>query len=77
LFRVLLAEIIAERVCSKALSLEAEERPWNFNWRDVDPHLIADEVLASMQKRLRDFVATAHSVMLCDQEIRSAGLWNG
>jgi hypothetical protein len=35
---------------------------------------IADEVLASMQKRLRDFVANAHSVMLSDQEIKAADL---
>jgi hypothetical protein len=74
LFRVLLAEIIAERVCSKALTLEAQERPFDFSWRDLDPHLIADEVLAHMQKRLRDFVANAHSVMLSDQEIKSAQL---
>lgn len=45
LFRVLLAEIIAERVCSKALTLEAQERPWDFNWRDVDPILLRTKSL--------------------------------
>ncbi|MDO9027785.1 MAG: hypothetical protein Q7U68_02865, partial [Candidatus Roizmanbacteria bacterium] len=30
LFRVLLAEIVAERICMKALELEVKSRPWDF-----------------------------------------------
>ncbi len=73
LFRLLLAEIVAESVCRKALGLEAKERPWEFRWVDLkEPDLVADEVLAEMQRRVRDLVADAHRVMLSDADVRSA-----
>ena len=73
LFRVLIAEIVAESVCRKALTMEAKERPWDFRWADLkEDNLIADDVLAKMQQRLRQFVADAHSVMLSEQEIKAA-----
>lgn len=64
-FRVLLAEIVAESVCRKALTLEAKARAWEFKFADLkDDHVIADAVLAQLQKRIRNFVAIAHSIML-------------
>lgn len=70
LFRILLAEIIAEAVCSKSLELETKERTWEFRWADLkEDHLIADSVRASLQQRLRDFVADAHAVMLSNAEV--------
>ncbi|HAB53464.1 MAG TPA: hypothetical protein DCE80_15045 [Ignavibacteriales bacterium] len=64
-FRVLLAEIVAESVCRKALTLEAKTRAWEFKFADLkDDHVIADAVLAQLQKRIRNFAAIAHSIML-------------
>ncbi|MBF8302585.1 MAG: hypothetical protein HW396_866, partial [Candidatus Dadabacteria bacterium] len=64
-FRVLLAEIVTESVCRKALKLEAQTRAWEFKFADLkDDHLIADEVLAQLQKRIRNFAGIAHSIML-------------
>lgn len=37
-----------------------------------DDHLIADDVLAKMQQRVRDFVANAHASMLSDQDVKAA-----
>jgi hypothetical protein len=73
LFRLLIAEIVAESVCRKALVMEAEERPWDFRWADLkEDHLIADDVLAKMQQRIREFVANAHASMLSDQDVKTA-----
>lgn len=70
-FRVLLAEIVAEAVCRKALSLESKERTWEFRWADLkEDTLIVDDVLAKLQQRVRSFVADAHSIMLSDTELR-------
>jgi len=64
-FRVLLAEIVTESVCRKSLILEAQARAWEFKFADSkDDHLIADEVLAQLQKRIRNFAGIAHSIML-------------
>jgi len=64
-FRVLLAEIVTESVCRKALKLEAQARAWEFKFADLkDDHLIADEVLAQLQKRIRNFAGIAHRIML-------------
>ena len=72
-FRVILAEIVAESVCRKSLVMESKERPWEFAWSDLrEPYIIADDVLAKMQRRLRDFVAVAHSIMLSDNDIKAA-----
>ncbi len=70
-FRVLLAEIVAESVCRKSLTLESKERTWEFRWADLkEDYLIADDVLAKLQQRIRDFVADAHAIMLSDAEVR-------
>jgi len=72
-FRVLLAEIVAESVCRKALTLEAKNHPYDFPWADFKrPDVIAEDVFSQMQQRLRDFVAAAHSVMIRDSEIKAA-----
>lgn len=73
LFRVLLAEIVAESVCRKSLTLESKERTWEFRWADLkEDYLIADDVFAKFQRRMRDFVADAHAIMLSDQEVKKA-----
>lgn len=70
-FRILLAEIIAESVCRKALSLEAKTKPWDFKDQFLgSPEIIVDAVSSHLQKRMRDFVAIAHSVMLSNAEIK-------
>ena len=72
LFRVLLAELIADSVCRKALALESRERPWEFDWADLtDNTVIADTVFANYQQRFRDFVADAHRIMVNDSEVRN------
>jgi hypothetical protein len=64
-FRVLLAEIVAESVCRKSLTLEAKTRAWEFKFADLKgDDLIADAVLAQLQKRIRVFAPVAHSIML-------------
>lgn len=71
LFRVLLAEIVAESVARKALVMESKERTWEFRWADLkEDHLIADDVFAHLQQRIRDFVADAHAIMLSDADVR-------
>ena len=70
LFRTLIAEIVADSVCRKALLLEARERPFDFDWAGMGkPEYIADEVFAQVQRRLRDFVTKAHEVMLSEADI--------
>ncbi len=64
-FRVLLAEIVAESVCRKALTLEIKNRPWDFKDQfGGSPEIVADAVMSHLQRRLRDFVAIAHDVMV-------------
>jgi hypothetical protein len=74
-FRILLAEIVAESVCRKSLEMEAKERPGDFSWADLGvAHMIADSVLAALHKRMRQFVAEAHAIMLGDRELRKIPL---
>jgi len=69
-FRVLLAEIIAESVCRRALELEVKTKPWDFRDDFIgNPEIVVNTVLSHLQRRMRDFVATAHSVMLGITEI--------
>lgn len=71
IFRIILAEIVAESVCRKALGHEAEERPGDFRFADCkDDHIIVNTVLAHLHRRIRDFVAIAHKIMLSDTEIK-------
>ncbi|MDO8741788.1 MAG: ATP-binding protein [Candidatus Roizmanbacteria bacterium] len=65
LFHVLLAEIVAERICMKALELEVKSRPWDFKDDfNGSPEIVLNTVVSHLQKRLKDFVARAHKVML-------------
>lgn len=69
-FRVLLAEIITESICRKALGLEVKTKHWYFKDDFAgSPEVIVETVLAHLQKRMRDFVATAHSIMLNVKDI--------
>jgi len=69
-FKLLLAEIVAESVCRKALSLESKAHPWEFRLSDLrEDYLIVDDVMARLQKRIRDFAEGAHKIMLKDSEI--------
>ncbi len=66
-FRVLLAEIIAECVCRRALELEIKTRPYDFRDDFIgSPEVVANTVLTHLQRRIRDFVSIAHNVMLKD-----------
>jgi hypothetical protein len=63
-FRILLAEIVTESICRKALTLEAKARAWEFKFADLkDDHIITHAVLAQLQRRIRNFAAIAHRVM--------------
>lgn len=77
LFKILLAEIVAESVCRKSLTMEAKERSWEFRWADhKDDHIIAENVIGEMQKRLRQFTPTAHKIMLSNKDFEKVkGYW--
>ena len=78
LFRALLAEIVAESVCRKALALEARERPFDFRWADMGkPEEIVDDVFAQFQQRQREFLARAHEIMLGQEELNSVTAGTG
>ncbi len=69
-FKILIAEIVTESVCRKSLVLEAKERNWEFHWADLkDDYLIADSVLAELHRRMREFAAIAHSIMLEQKDL--------
>ncbi|GMQ83193.1 MAG: hypothetical protein BMS9Abin05_2683 [Rhodothermia bacterium] len=71
LYRVLLAEVVAEAVCRKSLQLEARERPWDFNWADIKvDDRISDDVLARLQQRMREFLPIAHRAMVRESDAR-------
>jgi hypothetical protein len=73
MFRVLIAEIVAESICRKALTLEAKERPYDFHFMDLgEPHAIIDDVFGHLHQRLREFVAEAHMIMLSDRDLKNA-----
>ncbi len=70
LFKILLAEIVAESVCRKSLIMETKERSWEFRWADHrDDHIIADQVVGALNKRLREFTPIAHSIMFSKIEL--------
>ncbi len=69
-FKILLAEIVTESVCRKSLLLEAQERSWEFRWADEkEDHIIAMSVLTQLHRRMREFAAIAHSIMLEPKEL--------
>lgn len=69
-FLVLLAEIVAESVCRKSLELEVKTKPWDFKDDFIgNPEVVLTSVLSHLQRRIRDFVIIAHSVMLGTSEI--------
>ena len=71
IYRVLLAEIVAEAVCRKSLQLETRERPWDFKFEDLkDDDKIADDVIARLQKRLREFLPIAHREMVQERDAK-------
>ncbi len=74
IFRMLLAEIIAESVCRKVLLIDASEHPWDYRLADLkDDNVIVDEVLTKLHSRIRDFVSHAHQIMLSDTELKQKG----
>jgi len=63
-FCVLLAEIIAESICRRSLEWEIKSKPWDFRDDFVgNPEVVVDTVFSHLQRRMRDFVATAHNIM--------------
>ena len=70
-FRVLLAEIVAESVCRKALGLEVKNRPGDFKEDFAgNPEVVVDTILTRLQQRIREFVTVAHRCMLGSAEIK-------
>jgi len=70
-FRVLLAEIVAESVCRKALGLEVKNRPSDFKEDFTgNPEVVVDTILTRLQQRIREFVTVAHRCMLGSSEIK-------
>jgi hypothetical protein len=69
-FRVLIAEIVAESVCRKSLELEVKNKPYDFRDDFIGtPEVVLTSVLSHLQRRIRDFVVIAHSIMLGESEI--------
>ena len=69
-FRTILAEIIAECVCRKSLLLESQHHSWMFQWANLkEDNIIADAVVAELQKRMKEFLPVAHKIMIEDKEI--------
>ncbi len=71
LYRVLLAEIVAEAVCRKSLQIEAKGRPWDFQWASLkDDDKISDDVISRLQQRLREFLPIAHREMVHEADAK-------
>lgn len=69
-FRAILAEIVAESICRKSLSLESKQHAWLFQWANYkDDNLILDSVLSELQKRMKEFLPVSHQIMIEDKEI--------
>ena len=72
LYRVLLAEIVAEAVCHKLMLEEAAKQSYELDdlrmANDLD--LIIDSVRSHYHKRLNRFLLLAHSAMVKDSEAR-------
>lgn len=69
-FRAILAEIVAESVCRKSLLLESTQQYWMFKWADLkEDNLIAETVMAELQKRMKEFLPVAHQIMIEEKEI--------
>lgn len=69
-FRAILAEIVAESVCRKSLLLESKQQSWMFKWADLkEDNLIAETVMAELQKRMKEFLPVAHQIMIEEKEI--------
>jgi hypothetical protein len=70
-FRILLAEIVAESVCRKKLVAMAQAQSWLFDWADEKENpVIANSVIAELQKLIREFSVTAHDIMLLPNELQ-------
>ncbi|MBU4311788.1 MAG: hypothetical protein KJ706_03615 [Candidatus Omnitrophica bacterium] len=71
-FRAILAEIVAESVCRKSLLLESKQQSWMFKWADLkEDNLIAETVMAELQKRMKEFLPVAHQIMIEEKDIRT------
>ena len=68
MFRVLLAEIVAELICRRAVREEARTRPADYSL-GAEIHVLADEMFVQMHRRFSQLVTLAHRVMLDDLEV--------
>jgi len=69
-FRLLIAELVAESICRRSLTIETRQRSYEFRWADMrDDSKIASDVIGHLQKRIREFVAVAHKTMLSNSEL--------
>lgn len=65
LFKILLAEIVAENVCRKALEIQAGQVPWEFENLDIEGFY------AKHNKLMREFTPTAHKILISDSDVTS------
>jgi hypothetical protein len=64
LFKILLAEIVAEYLCRKILEEQAKQVPWEFE------NLGVDEFYARHNRLHRECIATFHKIQLSDGDIK-------
>jgi len=71
LFKIMLVEIISEQICKKSLVHQCEKNSWLFRWADQKAdNVIAESVLAEIQKIMRKFLPMAHAIMIKDSEMK-------
>ena len=69
-FKVILAEIVAECICRRALALQMRQNPLDFELAELhDDNLIAQRLFTDLHTMMRDFVAEAHEIMLSTKEL--------
>ncbi len=64
LFKILLAEIVAEYLCRKILEEQAKQVPWEFE------NLGVDEFYARHNRLHRECIATFHKIQLSDGDVK-------
>lgn len=70
-FKIMLVEIISEQICKKSLVHQCEKNSWLFRWADQkSDNIIAESVLAEIQKIMRRFLPMAHTIMIKDGELK-------
>lgn len=70
LFKTILAEVVSESVCRKALRLETENQSWKYNWADKrEDSSILEDVFYCFAQKMRAFLPIAHKIMIKDSDV--------